>query len=188
MNIDSNVSFCADFKPIVRLNKSRWNEIIPEFNEATINYKKEGNLFLIQTENSGKTKYYFAIKKKENNEFWEEDSVCVSPEVIGKWLASLDNKEIALRLQKIFGILNIRRQAIYDLRKLAGKCELEMENIADRYLRRMWKISQNDPDIIVPKDLVYRGGKGVWISQMEAKREIYELKDGSVGRRIIATV
>ena len=171
MNIDNKVTFCADFKPIVKFNKARWNEIIPEFRNATNDYQNCRGLYLLQTGTTGKPKYYCTIKLRNNSEYLAEDSVFVPAEVIGKWLAGFDNKEIAAKLEKIFRILNIRRQAIYDLRKLPENSPLEKEAIAERYLKRMRQFAKSDPDIIVPKETVYNGAKGVWISQMEAKRE-----------------
>jgi len=188
MNIDNRVSFCADFKPIVKFNKSRWNEIIPDFKDLTNDYQNCKGLYLIQTGTPGKQKYCFTIKLRNNSECYAEDSVFVPTEVIGKWLAGFDNKEIAAKLEKIFRILNIRRQAIYDLRKLPDGKNLEQEFIADRYLKRMRQFAKSDPDIIVPKETVYNGAKGVWISQMDAKREIYELKNGELGRQVLAVV
>ena len=173
---------------IVKLNKTRWEGIIPEFRKATNDYTKENAFFLVQTmSKSGKTKYFFSTKLKEGN-IAAEDSVCVPNEVIGRWLAELSDRDVAEKLEKIFRIINIRRQAIYDLRKLPEDKILEKEAIADRYLKRMRQFAKSDPDIIVPKETVYNGAKGVWLGQMDAKREIFELKDGAVGRKILAVV
>ena len=188
MNIDNRVSFCAEFKPKVTLNQKVWEEVIPVFRTITNDYNKGDDFYMVQTRgNSGKPKYIFSVRKRENT-FLAEDSVVVPNELLGKWLVEHDKDGVAKKLEKIFRILNIRRQAIFNLRKSLCESGHEQELIAERYLRRIQKLAQGDSDIVTSKEDAYNGKSGVWNGPFDAKREIYFLKDVEQGKKVIALV
>ena len=189
MIVNNNVSFGSDFVPKVRLNKQRWEGICPVFYKLSKGIRKGGAVYLVEkTGKDGKPRYYASVKIAQEGCIRAEDAVRIPNAVLGKWLAELDDKSISEKFIKLLKILSIRRQAIYDLRKMQGNNPIEVENIAERYLKRMRKFVCCDEEILVPKDKVYDTVNGIWQGPFSAKQELYSLVPQRDGHRIVTVV
>lgn len=179
----NNISFGANFVTHVHLNKSRWENIGKEFEEITSQYP--GYFHIIQTSLHGDKKVYYVSTKAINGTIRAEDSKYIPSDILGKWLVDLEDKDIAKKLAKIFGILKIRKQTVYDMRKIHGNNPILTENLADKYLAKIKRISANDEEIILPPYKVDTQKHSVWNGLFDAKSELFRLKKIDAGQQEI---
>jgi len=182
----SNISFGANFVPHVTLNKARWHSIGKEFEQITENFP--GHFHLVQSTLPSNKRVYFLSTKTVGGVVRAEDSKYIPSDILGKWLMDLDDKAVAEKLAKVFAVLKIRKQAIYDLRKMHKPDPIVQENLADRYISRIKRVYSNDEDIILPKHKVDTQKHAVWDGVFDAKSELYRLNQVDQGQKVVANV
>ncbi len=182
----NNISFGANFVSHVHLNKSRWENIGKQFEEITSGYP--GHFHIIQTPLHGDKKVYYVSTKAINGAIRAEDSKYIPSDILGKWIMDLDDKDIAKKLAKIFGILKIRKQTVYDMRKVHGNNPILTENLADKYLARIKRIAANDEEIILPPYKVDTQKHSVWNGLFDAKSELFRLQQIDAGQHIVTQI
>lgn len=185
-DFNNKISFCAKFSYHGELNKTRFDNISKIFSQATSDYDN-GCLHLIADSGNYKPDYYLARRLKYGI-VRAEDCVKIPNEILGRWLVELQDDTIAVKLAKIFRILNIRRQAVYDLRKTHPDKPLELESIADKYLSRLKRFANNDEDIIRPETKSHLDKIGIWNGIYDAKADLYSLKSMREGHKIVVNV
>lgn len=182
----NNISFGANFVSHVHLNKSRWEGIGKQFEEITSTYP--GYFHLIQTTLHGDKKVYYLATKAVNGVIRAEDTKLMPSDILGKWIMDLEDKDIAKKLAKIFGIMKIRKQSVYDMRKVHGNNSLMIENIADKYLERMKRITANDEDILLPPYKVDTQKHSIWNGLFDAKSELFRLQHIDAGQHVVTKI